>query len=144
MLGVQKSTIQDRIQIERARLGLSQSALAEIGGVSRETQLNYEKKDGGSTPNCVYLTRVMEKGLDVMFILTGKRASTDWALDAMLRTVIDDLERCSPENQLLAVKYVAMLAAGMTPPLPTVPVVPAKKPRARGAAAAPSKRNKRD
>lgn len=137
-------TINERIQIERARLGLSQSALAKIGGVSRETQLNYEKKDGGSTPNCVYLTRVMERGLDVMFVLTGKRASSDWSLDTMLRAVVDDLERCSPQKQVEAVKYVAMLAAGMTPPLPTVPVVPAKKPQARGTAAAPSKRKKRD
>ena len=119
--------------MERSRLGLSQSALAEIGGVSRETQINYEK-DGGSTPNCVYLTRVMERGLDVMYVLTGKRASADWSLEPVLRAVVDDLERCSPQKQLEAVKYVAMLAEGMTPP------PPAHKPQ--GKATAPTKKKK--
>ena len=129
MSGVQKSTINERIQMERSRLGLSQSALAEIGGVSRETQINYEK-DGGSTPNCVYLERALAQGMDVMYVLTGKRAA-DWSLDPMLRTVVDDLERCSPQKQLEAVKYVAMLAAGMTPPSPASSK-PARKPRAKG------------
>jgi len=115
--------------MERSRLGLSQSALAEIGGVSRETQINYEK-DGGSTPNCVYLERALAQGMDVMYVLTGKRAA-DWSLDPMLRTVVDDLERCSPQKQLEAVKYVAMLAAGMTPPSPASSK-PARKPRAKG------------
>jgi len=124
--------------MERSRHGLSQTSLAEIGGVSRETQINYEK-DGGSTPNCVYLTRVMAKGLDVMYILTGKRASTDWSLDPMLRAVVDDLERCSPEKQIEAVKYVAMLAEGMTPPSP-VPSAPNRKSQAKGSA--PAKRKK--
>ncbi len=115
--------------MERLRLGLSQSALAEIGGVSRETQINYEK-DGGSTPNCVYLERALAQGMDVMYVLTGKRAA-DWSLDPMLRTVVDDLERCSPQKQLEAVKYVAMLAAGMTLPSPASSK-PARKPRAKG------------
>jgi transcriptional regulator with XRE-family HTH domain len=135
-----KTTINERIQMERSRLGLSQTAIAKIGGVSRETQINYEKKEGGSTPNCVYLTRVMEKGLDVKFVLTGKRASTDWTLDTMLRAVVDDLERCSPEKQIEAVKFVAMLAAGMTPPTP-VSSTPAGKPQPTGAA--PAKRKKK-
>lgn len=137
MSGVQKSTVNERIQMERSRLGLSQSALAEIGGVSRETQINYEK-DGGSTPNCVYLERALAHGMDVMYVLTGKRASADWSLGPMLRTVVDDLERCSPQKQLEAVKYVAMLAAGMTPPSPASSK-PARKPRAKGSM--PTKRN---
>lgn len=100
--------------MERSRLGLSQSALAEIGGVSRETQINYEK-DGGSTPNCVYLTLALAKGLDVMYILTGKRASADWSLDPMQRSLLNDFERCSPEQQIQLVKHVALVAEGVKP-----------------------------
>lgn len=136
-----KTTINERIQIERSRLGLSQNAIAKIGGVSRETQINYEKKEGGSTPNCVYLTRVMEKGLDVMFVLTGKRASTDWSLDPMLRAVVDDLERCSPEKQIEAVKYVSMLAAGVTPPAPVANAARKKPPAKRPPRTQPKKKN---
>lgn len=62
-----------------------------------------------------------------------------WSLDPMLRAVVDDLERCSPQKQLEAVKYVAMLAPGMTPPSPASSK-PARKPRVKGAV--PTKRKK--
>ncbi len=89
------------------------------------------------------LARFAAEGVDALYVLTGEHLVMRSGLNPMLRAVVDDLERCSPEKQVEAVKYVAMLAAGMTPPLPTVPVVPANKPQARGAAAAPSKRKKR-
>lgn len=125
MSGVKKSTINERIQLERSRHGLSQASLALLAGVSRETQINYEK-EGGSTPNCAYLARVLAEGFDVMFILTGKRSAEGMALEPMQRSVLDDFSRCSPEKQLEAVKYMALLAKEVKPPAPSAP---AKKKR---------------
>ncbi|MCL7660626.1 XRE family transcriptional regulator, partial [Klebsiella pneumoniae] len=40
-----QNNIGSRLREERERLGLSQQALGEIGGVKKLTQLNYEKGD---------------------------------------------------------------------------------------------------
>lgn len=81
------------------------------------------------------LARLAAEGVDPLYVLTGERLVVRSGLNPMLRAVVDDLERCSPEKQVEAVKYVAMLAAGMTPPpLPTVPIAPARKPPAKGSA----------
>lgn len=90
------------------------------------------------------LARFAAEGVDALYVLTGERLVTRSGLNPMLRAVVKDLERCSPEKQVEAVKYMALLAEGVTPPSPQPPSAPAKKPRARGAAAAPSKRKKSD
>ncbi|EFH8134085.1 transcriptional regulator [Escherichia coli] len=66
-----QNNIGSRLREERERLGLSQQALGEIGGVKKLTQLNYEK--GDRAPDTIYLTSVAEAGVDIVYVLTGQR-----------------------------------------------------------------------
>lgn len=66
-------TICDRLKFERLRLGLSQEEMAKIGGVARNAQINYEK--GERSPDINYLAGVAAEGVDVNYVITGKRAS---------------------------------------------------------------------
>ncbi|AYN26569.1 XRE family transcriptional regulator [Buttiauxella sp. 3AFRM03] len=63
--------IGNRLREERERLGLSQQAMGEIGGVKKLTQLNYEK--GERAPDTIYLTALAEAGVDIVYVLTGHR-----------------------------------------------------------------------
>lgn len=64
-----------RLREERERVGLSQPEMGEAGGVTKLTQLNYEK--GDRMPDAAYLSVLHETlGIDVSYILTGQRAPT--------------------------------------------------------------------
>ncbi|KPM95207.1 hypothetical protein AOR11_24555, partial [Vibrio alginolyticus] len=41
--GANLKTTGERLKAERERLGLSQTAMAQVGGVGKTTQINYEK-----------------------------------------------------------------------------------------------------
>ncbi|EDX9714465.1 helix-turn-helix transcriptional regulator [Salmonella enterica] len=61
-----------RLREERERVGLSQPEMGEVGGVTKLTQLNYEK--GERMPDSAYLSVLHENlGVDVSYILTGQR-----------------------------------------------------------------------
>ena len=64
-------TIGERLKDERARLRLTQPQMAEIGGVGKNTQINYEK--GERNPDSEYLARVAGAGVDVLYVVTGVR-----------------------------------------------------------------------
>ncbi|WP_332451459.1 helix-turn-helix transcriptional regulator [Burkholderia ubonensis] len=70
-LWVQMNTIGSRLREERLRLGLSQDEFAAVGGVLRRAQSNYESDE--RSPDAKYLTAVAELGVDVMYILLGRR-----------------------------------------------------------------------
>lgn len=61
-----------RLREERRRIHLTQSGLAAIGGVTRSAQGNYES--GARSPDAAYLMRVAAAGVDVLYVLTGRRA----------------------------------------------------------------------
>ena len=61
-----------RLLEERGRLGMTQTQLAEVGGVSKGSQILYEK---GKPFTSDYLNAVAEAGLDVLFLITGQRSS---------------------------------------------------------------------
>ena len=63
------SGIGSRLRQERERLGLSQKVFGEIGGVEANAQGKYE--NGGRAPKADYLSRVAEKGVDILYVLTG-------------------------------------------------------------------------
>lgn len=65
------STVGDRIKEERERLGLSQTDFADLGGVQKRAQINYEK--GERSPDAAYLSAVAGHGVDVTYVLTGVR-----------------------------------------------------------------------
>ncbi|WP_394231189.1 helix-turn-helix domain-containing protein [Salmonella enterica] len=67
-----KNHIGLRLREERERLGLSQPALGKIGGVTKLTQLNYEK--GKGMPDAAYLYTIHKAlGINIHYILTGIR-----------------------------------------------------------------------
>ena len=64
-----KNDIGQRLREERERLGLSQVAMSDIGGVKKLTQLRYEK--GDSFPDAAYLAALSRFGLDVQYVVLG-------------------------------------------------------------------------
>lgn len=75
------STLGERLIEERKRFGLSQSAFGEAGGVQKRAQINYES--GERRPDAAYLERLAEIGVDVLYVLTGRRSTAANGLVAM-------------------------------------------------------------
>lgn len=63
--------IGERLREERVRLGYNQADFAAIAGVAKTSQFNYEK--GERSPDAAYLAAVSEKGVDVLYVVTGVR-----------------------------------------------------------------------
>lgn len=61
----------DRLREQRESKGLNQGAVAELLGVDRKTQNNYET--GKRNPTAAYLESIAQLGFDVVYILTGRR-----------------------------------------------------------------------
>jgi len=69
----------DRLKSERKRLGLSQEKFAALGGVTRDTQMNYE--NGSRKPDSAYLADLAGAGVDVLFLLTGNASDAPLTKD---------------------------------------------------------------
>jgi transcriptional regulator with XRE-family HTH domain len=63
-----------RLREERKRLGLNQDKFAVLGGVTKDTQLNYE--NASRKPDSDYLSAIASAGVDVLYLLTGEYASS--------------------------------------------------------------------
>jgi|SRR5690606_16550431 len=87
---------------ERLRLGLNQTELARVGGVSKATQVAYEAD--ATRPDARYLSRIADAGVDVTWLLTGRRAALgiQWELLFEIRDLIDEwaAERGKPTPQV--------------------------------------------
>jgi transcriptional regulator with XRE-family HTH domain len=66
------NSIHERIKNERNRLELNQGDFAEKAGVKRRAQAHYES--GERCPDGLYLAAIASIGVDVQFILTGRRS----------------------------------------------------------------------
>ncbi|WP_371133368.1 helix-turn-helix domain-containing protein [Pseudomonas sp.] len=62
-----------RLKAERERLGLNQTDFAAVAGASKHAQINWEK--GAAAPNATALDAWEKLGLDVLYVVTGKRPS---------------------------------------------------------------------
>ena len=87
-------SIGSRLKEERARLHLSQTALAEVGGVSKTTQVFYEADE--RVPDANYLSAVSERGVDVSYVITGRREA-DMAASTFNRQLMADILRAIDE-----------------------------------------------
>ncbi|MFZ6875395.1 helix-turn-helix domain-containing protein [Undibacterium sp. Di27W] len=67
------SDLGDRLRDERKRLGLNQLEFADLGGVKKNAQMNYES--GERSPDADYLSALLKAGVDVMYVLTGIKAA---------------------------------------------------------------------
>ncbi|WGW43511.1 helix-turn-helix transcriptional regulator [Pseudomonas aeruginosa] len=64
-------TIGERLKEERNRVGANQTVFAEQCGVTKNTQLAYEK--GERSPDANYLAAAAAAGVDVQYVVTGER-----------------------------------------------------------------------
>ncbi|MDY7534042.1 helix-turn-helix domain-containing protein [Pseudomonas sp. Bout1] len=60
-----------RLKNERQRMGLTVQRLAHIGGVTPIEQQQYEL--GETLPRADYLAAVANEGMDVVYVVTGKK-----------------------------------------------------------------------
>lgn len=92
-----------RLTEERERLGFSQIKFADIGGVGRKSQYNYEM--GLSAPDAGYLSAIAVHGADVAYIITGVRSRAvelddDYVLvTPKQKALLDNLNHCPEEVQ---------------------------------------------
>jgi transcriptional regulator with XRE-family HTH domain len=61
----------ERLREERVRIGLSQTEMAEVGGVKRTTQHIYESDI--RVPDLKYLERIRDAGADLSYLVLGFR-----------------------------------------------------------------------
>ncbi len=65
----------DRLKEERGRTGLTQADLAEIASISREMLGKYER--GAAEPGVGVLMDLDRAGVDVLYLVTGRRTPRD-------------------------------------------------------------------
>lgn len=63
-------SVGDRLKEERNRLRLSQEAMGMACGVTKRTQIHYEKDEVGAS--AAYLALAHDLGIDVAYVLVGK------------------------------------------------------------------------
>ena len=93
-------SVGDRLREERVRLNLSQEDLAQAGGVNRNTQGSYER--GARNPDTAYLLAIATLGVDVGFVLFGKRPLETGLSDE--ETQIIEQYRLIPEQDQRALR----------------------------------------
>ena len=116
-----------RLREERDRLGMNQEGFGLLGGVRKQAQLLYEKDE--RKPDSDYLAAVAEAGVDVLYVLTGKRQDALPAADASEQLLLDNFRRCKLEAKQTLLQSSVLFAAGM-PPAPKTKSVAAAKAQA--------------
>ena len=100
-----------RLREERERLGLNQEGFGQLGGVRKQAQLLYEKDE--RKPDSDYLVAVAAAGVDVLFVLTGRRQSDLPAGDASEQLLLENFQRCSLAARQNLLQSSVLLAAGL-------------------------------
>ncbi len=129
-----------RLKAERVRLGLTQTAMAELAGVRANAQLGYEKDN--SSPSAEYLASLVKHGLDINFLFHGDdigieppqqvaqllsvvtqlppaHQATGFAMLALLRNLVDGTASAASANDIwrgvrIFSKFLRMSEAGKT------------------------------
>ncbi|RJG05264.1 XRE family transcriptional regulator [Noviherbaspirillum cavernae] len=96
-----------RLKEERKRLGLNQVELAQIGGVGRLAQLQYESE--ASAPTTRYLSAIGAAGVDLVYLISASKAYTgelrSEQQDRVERRAFEWVEMCAeaePDGHLSA------------------------------------------
>lgn len=99
-----------RLRAERERLGLSQTAFGEIGGVQKRAQINYEA--GERQPDAAYLAAIAAAGADVLYILTGQRSGSASVapLNPRQAALLDNFEHLSEDDKRALERTASALA----------------------------------
>lgn len=108
------NSFSDRLRDERKRLGLNQTELAELAGVQKRAQVNYEA--GERSPDADYLASIAKAGADVLYILTGSREGpAPEALTAEERVMLDYFRQASAPVRKAALGALLSSAPGGAP-----------------------------
>lgn len=97
-----------RLREERERLGLTQEAFAVAGNAARRTLIDWEKNV--SSPTAVQLSALSAIGVDVLYVVTGKRSSTTSSLAPDEAALLDNY-RHSPKEAQAALKATSAALA---------------------------------
>jgi len=93
------NSIGERLKAERQRLGKSQTEFGKIAGIQKLAQINYEK--GERVPDAAKLAAWAQAGVDVMYVLTGNRASNGPPLSPEEAALVDNYRHCPPSQQAI-------------------------------------------
>ena len=108
-------TFGKRMREERNKLDLNQTDFGALGGLTKNTIIDYEKDI--ALPNTKFLLAIAASGADVGYILTGQRAviesQSDYALRPDQKALLDNYENCVKEDRD-AIKRYALMAAEAT------------------------------
>lgn len=103
-----EKTLGARLREERDRLGINQNDLADIGGVGRNSQGNYE--NDRQNPDTVYLLAVAKAGIDVVYVLLGRRDTELGAQTEAEAEVICSFRSLGPDDQAVVRRVATGLA----------------------------------
>lgn len=103
------SGLGERLREERKRLGLSQADFGALGGVKANAQGKYEADE--RSPDSGYLEGLAAAGIDVLYVLTGKR--TPVTADGLADDESEVLNhyRSMPDGDRAAVRRMTMALA---------------------------------
>ncbi|BAP44630.1 transcriptional regulator [Pseudomonas sp. 21LCFQ02] len=91
-------TFATRLKQERKTLGLTQQQFASLGGVEVNAQAMYES--GVRVPRSAYLVELWQNGVDVLYLISGRRTALDLdRLSATEREVITSFRAMAPEDR---------------------------------------------
>ena len=101
-----ENTMSTRLREERERLGVSQEAMAKIGGVTKLSVFNYENN---REPSSSFLAKVSGAGIDIQYVLLGVRSE----LTRGERATLDHYRQTNEEGQKI-IEQTAFFAAQST------------------------------
>lgn len=91
-------SIGERLREERQRLGLSQTAFGDVGGVTKKTQMLYE--GGERSPDATYFSGIAGVGADVQYIVTGQRRGDGIGESAVHQAILAAIDLLSLEKKV--------------------------------------------
>lgn len=103
-----EKTLGERLREERDRLGINQNELADIGGVKRNSQGNYER--GRQNPDTAYLLAIAKVGVDVMYVLFGRRDNVVSTNTTAENEVLNSFRSLNPGDQIVVHRIATGLA----------------------------------
>lgn len=110
-------SFQERLRLERERLGITQEAFANLGGVGKSSQWLYEQ--GRHWPTVEYMEALRLHSVDVGYLATGIRHDAETlrhALSFVLRLARQEGRNFSDEQLFSVFLQVIEAASGVARP----------------------------
>lgn len=102
--------IGERLKEERERIGLNQTEFAAKAGASKNSQYNYEK--GERSPDAAYLAAADEMGVDVLYVVTGRRTpEASSSFNGAEIALVEHYRQLPEGDRLYTYKMVSALAS---------------------------------